>query len=212
MISTSDLSELPDIKGFERLTRSLAALDATMSPEWEYRYYSFDPDWGDGEMMASMRNGSGDHWFAVLSPAGIALHGLSHESPQFRPGQPQPWIFARLPPEFHECLLHEPAFNTANSTFCVWRLASDSHWRCGDIGSSSEDDGSADLLSILDGDPRQYLQFAANYFERELDQATVEAIYQHEAMTRERALRLNPDVDFEALRVDLRKIGYPQAG
>jgi hypothetical protein len=212
MISKPYLGELPDLSGFERLTRALAALDATMSPEWQYRYYSFDPEWSDGETMASMRNGSGDHWFAVLCPAGIALHGLSHESPQFRPGQPQPWIFDRLPSEFHECLLHEQAFDTANSTFCVWRLVSDSQWKCGDVGSGSGDDGSADLLAILAGDPRKYVEFASDHFERKLDPATVQAVYQREAMTPELASRLNPDVNFQVLRGELRKLGYPLAG
>jgi hypothetical protein len=32
-------------------------------------------------MMASMRDGSGDHWFALLCSAGVALHGLAHEAP-----------------------------------------------------------------------------------------------------------------------------------
>ena len=36
-------------------------------------------------MMASMRNGSGDHWFALLMAAGVALHGLAHEALNFRP-------------------------------------------------------------------------------------------------------------------------------
>ncbi len=39
---------------------SLAVLDAIMSPDWQYRYYSFDAAWGDDAMMASMRNGQGD--------------------------------------------------------------------------------------------------------------------------------------------------------
>lgn len=31
---------MPDLVAFRRLVRSLAALDAVMSPEWTYRYYS----------------------------------------------------------------------------------------------------------------------------------------------------------------------------
>ncbi len=77
MLSTRDLSSFPDIPTFRRLTRSLAVLDAILSPNWEYRYYSFNSRWAVGEMMASMRNGSGDQWFALLCPAGAALHGLT---------------------------------------------------------------------------------------------------------------------------------------
>jgi hypothetical protein len=53
MISTRDLSKLPDIASFRRLTRALAMLDAILSPEWQYRYYSFNAHWSAGEMMAS---------------------------------------------------------------------------------------------------------------------------------------------------------------
>src|SRR5512146_81173 len=120
MTTTRDLTHLPDIPSFRRLTRALAMLDAIMSPEWETRYYSFNSRWGDGEMMASMRNGSGDQWFALLCPAGVALHGLAHEAPGFRPGTPWPGIFDALPPELHDNFLREPAFETENSTFCVW--------------------------------------------------------------------------------------------
>jgi hypothetical protein len=67
MISTRSLDALPDISTLRRLTRSLAMLDAIMSPEWESRYYSFDSHWGPGELMASMRNGQGGRTPRFLS-------------------------------------------------------------------------------------------------------------------------------------------------
>lgn len=79
-ISTQDLSEVPSIAALRRLTRSLAMLDAILSPDWEFRYYSFNAAWGAGEMLASMRNGSGDYWFALFCREGVALHGLAHEA------------------------------------------------------------------------------------------------------------------------------------
>src|SRR5215475_14027541 len=149
MISTRDLSGLPDLRGFRRLTRALAMLDAVMSPEWEYRYYSFNSHWADGEMMASMRNGSGDRWFALLCSAGVALHGLAHEAPIFRPGTPWPGIFESLPAEFHDNLLREPAFTTEDSTFCIWRRSTDAQWSCGPVQLPlvHDPDGSEALLS-----------------------------------------------------------------
>src|SRR6476659_3859665 len=65
------LGERPDIPTFRRLTRSLAVLDAILSPAWEDRYYSFNAHWGPGELMASMRNGQGDQWFASINASGI---------------------------------------------------------------------------------------------------------------------------------------------
>jgi hypothetical protein len=214
MISTRDLSGLPDIEAFRKLARALAMLDAILSPEWEFRYYSFDSQWADGEMLASMRNGSGDHWFALLTSAGVALHGLAHEYPTFRVNSPWPGIFDSLPPEFHANFLREPAFDTANSTFCIWRRATDDAWSCGAVRFPPGDDpdGSAWLLEILAGEPEQYVQFAAEYYERDIDLSDVAAVYRHVALTEPLVKRLNPKVGLESLAGDMTEIGYPEAG
>jgi hypothetical protein len=60
VISTRDLSLLPDVESLRRLWQSMAMLDAILSPDWEYRYYSFNAAWGAGEEMGSMRDGCGD--------------------------------------------------------------------------------------------------------------------------------------------------------
>jgi hypothetical protein len=80
-ISTRNLTPLPDIQALKQLTQSLAMLDAILWPEWEERYYSFNFHWAESEMMASMRNGSGDDWFLLFSQAGAIMKGFSHESP-----------------------------------------------------------------------------------------------------------------------------------
>jgi hypothetical protein len=204
---------LPDIPAFRKLTRALAMLDAIMSPGWEFRYYSFDSRWADRQMMASMRNGSGDHWSALLTPAGIALHGLAHEAPNYRQDSPWPGLFDGLPSEFHSDFLHEPAFDTANSTFCLWRLTSDSRWHRGPVRLPPGDDpdGSAELLAILAGDPQQYVRFADEYYERRIAVEDVAAIYRHEPLTTALVHRLNPDVSLEALATDADGIGYPES-
>jgi hypothetical protein len=61
--------QLPDIAVVRDRSRSLAMLDAILSPEWEYRYYSFDATWGPEDELASMRNGTGDDYAIVFSPA-----------------------------------------------------------------------------------------------------------------------------------------------
>src|SRR5690349_3975316 len=65
MISTRDLSRLPDVDALRRLLQNMAMLDAILSPEWEYRYYSFNSKWARGEQMGSMRDGCGDDFFAL---------------------------------------------------------------------------------------------------------------------------------------------------
>ena len=214
IVSTRDLSALPDIPTLRRLTRALATLDALLSPDWEYRYYSFNAHWAPGEMMASMRTGSGDHWFALFSPVGVALHGLSHEAPNFRPGSPWPGIFEALPEEFQANFLDEPAFDTRNSTFCIWRRDTGDRWWHGpvDLPQGDDPDGSAGLLAILRGEPEQYVEFARNYFERQIAVSDVTTIYRHEPLTQDLIRRLSPSAGLESVAKDLHEIGYPESG
>lgn len=165
-------------------------------------------------MMASMRNGSGDHWFALLTSHGVALHGLAHEYPMFRHNSPWPGIFDSLPGEFHENFLNEPAFDTANTTFCIWRRAIDDGWSRGAVQfpPGEDPDGSAWLLAILAGEPGQYVEFAAEYYEHQIDVADAAAVYRHVALTDALVKRLNPQVDLESLEGDMIEIGYPGAG
>jgi hypothetical protein len=187
-------------------------LDAIVSPEWDYRYYSFNSSWADSEMMASMRNGSGDHWFALFCVEGVALHGLAHEAPSYRPGEPWAGIFDRLPTQFHANFLREPAFATEDSTFCVWRLSADDRWSCGAVAlpPGPDPDGSANLLAILAGKPEHYVELARDYFERELDVEDVRAVYQHLPLDAALVERLNPEVELGALAEDIAQIGYPE--
>ena len=209
-VSTRNLASLPDGPTLRRLMQSLAMLDAIMSPEWQDRYYSFNSKWSLGEEMGSMRNGSGDHWFSLFTQHGVALHGLDHESVMFRPGSPWPGIFDSLPPQF-ESFRTEPAFDTTNSTFCIWRAASDAGWSCGvsSFPEGDDPDGSERLLSILDGVPRSYSEFASWYYEIELPLASVEAIYRHQPLTNGLLATLNPATTLATLGQDLIEIGYP---
>ena len=209
MSSTRDLSALQGLPGTRRLLQSLAVLDAVMSPQWESRYYMFDAAWGDRERSASMRNGCGDHWHAILCAQGMALVGLAHEAPAYVPGQPHPGIFAGLPEVFHANLLHEPAFETSDATFCIWRLLDDDRWHVG--RDLPRDDGSEDFLSILDGKPQDYVAYAAEYFECALALADVEAVYAHRPLTPDLVTRLNPEADFAEAEAEVVEMGYPRA-
>ena len=210
MVSTRDLGGLPDLATTLRLVRSLAALDAVMSPQWEYRYYMFDSAWGEGEAMASMRDGCGDQWNAVFCAHGAALVGLAHESASYVPGQPHPAIFADLPEAFVDNLLHEPAFETSNATLCIWRERGDAQWQSGASAGQPlpTDDGSEVLLSILSGDPQRYVDYAAAYFEREVALDDVAVLYAHQPPSDALIRRLNPEADPDGVRAELEQIGY----
>ena len=152
-ISTKDLSGLPSIESLERLTQSLAILDAVISPEWDYRYFSFNAKWDvvKGERMASMRDGSGDEYFLLFTPDGAVLKGFDHESPMSpwakEPAQVWPGVLDDVPQEF-AAFLTEPAFNMKDTSFCIWRTYEDDGWRRGTVAFPPEDDpdGSENLL------------------------------------------------------------------
>jgi hypothetical protein len=215
MISTRDMYLLPDVDGLRRLLQSLAMLDAVLSPDWQYRYYSFNPAWAAGEQMGSMRNGSGDGFYAHFSPSGCWLKGFAHEYPMspFRERPPRPWpgVLAAVPAEFAVCL-REPAFEPEVVTFCVWRRYVDPAWKMGSVDfppAHPDPDGSAFLLAALDGRPESYQLFAANYYERDVELAAVEHVYQHRPLTLGVIAQLNPEVSAGELAADISEIGYP---
>jgi hypothetical protein len=215
-LSTATPEKLPDIETLRRLTKSLAMLDAIMSPDpdWEYRYYSYNSKWGDGEEMASMRNGSGDEWFLLFDKNGAALKGLAHEYPLAGDTRFADRIQEAVPRDFHS-FLQEPAFDMQSATFCIWRRHTDKKWSVvtlADRPASPQEDGSGFLISILDGKPKTYCSYARDYYDREIPLAAVEAIYRHEELSDELVAKLNPEVELSDLVADAAQIGYPDEG
>src|SRR5215213_3662254 len=123
MISTSSLHALPGIDELKRTCQSIAMLDAIVMDEWDYRYYSFDAQWGDGEMLASMRNGSGDWYYILFNSAGAIIKGFAHESAMARyavdSGQTWPGVLDQIPPEFEQ-ILNDPAWVVEETTLWIW--------------------------------------------------------------------------------------------
>lgn len=214
MPSENLLAELPGIDDLRRLCQSLAMLDAIMSPEWEYRYYSFDSRWGEGEMMASMRDGSGDGYFILFNSIGVILKGFAHES-EMSPWNLEservwPGVLESVPKEFED-FLREPAFSMENTTFCIWRKYEDSGWQAGKISypQATDPDGSAEMLPILIGNPETYREFASNYYESKIELPPIAHIYQHQPLIEKFIVELNNEASLELLQKDITEIGYP---
>jgi hypothetical protein len=192
-------------------------LDAIISRNWDYRYYSFNAHWSEGERMGSMRNGQGDDFFALFNAAGCFLKGFGHESPMSpwsrRPKSIWPGILDSVPAEFATCL-EEPAFNMEDTTFCIWRRYSDKSWRCGviDFPEGPDPDGSHYLLSRLDGEPESYQAWAEDYYERAVDLAAVRQVYAHKPLNEKLVRQLNPEVSLKELAEDSKEIGYARGG
>lgn len=217
VISTRDLSLLPDVNGLRRALQAMAMLDAILCPDWQFRYYSFNAAWAAGEQMGSMRNGSGDDLFAHFSSAGCWLKGFAHEYPMspYRKSPPRPWlgVLDAVPEEFAACA-REPAFRVEDVTFCIWRRYADRAWQVGPVQfppNHPDPDGSEFLLSPLDGRPGTYRAWAADYYERDVELAAVEHVYGHRPLSPGVVGRLNPEVSLGELAADIGEIGYPAA-
>ena len=163
-----------------------------------------------------MRDGSGNEWFCVFCEVGAFLKGFDHESPMspwnFDPKQVWPGVLDEVPAEFKRFEV-EPAFSMDNTTFCIWRSDNNDVWHRGHIEFPSgydDPDGSADLLSILEGDPQQYKLWAESYYERSVPLELVEHIYQHKELTEDVIRGLNPECDLETLASDMAEIGYSE--
>lgn len=211
MISTRDLSELPDIEGLMRLTRSLATLDALLCPEWEFRYFSFNDQWEQGEKLALMRNGEGDDWMVLFNPAGAVLKGYAVHSAMAKQS-PWPGIFGGLPADLAG-FQHEAAFSIERTTFCIWRHASDVSWRKAPIEAppGEDPDGSCGLLRFLDGRPQTYKDWADEYFGVNVQLAAIERIYRGVPLNPDLVAALNPEAHYREVSDEIAEIGYPLA-
>ncbi|WP_426595624.1 hypothetical protein ACPPVS_08500 [Cellulomonas sp. McL0617] len=219
MTSHEVAAALPEIHVLRDRCRALATLEAILSPDWEDRYYSFDSHWAPGEEMASMRNGSGDSWSIVFTPDGVFVRGFDHESPMSpaaNGGVLWPGLIEGIPDVFLPCI-NEPAFSSdgvPDATACIWRRALDSEWHVGvpDRPDGDDPDGADWLFAILlDGTATSYREFAEDYYEVDLDENPVDAVFALQPLTDELVQRLNPDMTLDELGDDLAEIGYPSA-
>jgi hypothetical protein len=197
---------LPTIETLKRLTKSLAMLDAIICREWDLRYYSYNSRWGDGESMASMRNGSGDEWFLHFSEAGAGLKGFAHELTSAQESSRLAALVRAEIPADLASFRDEPALDMEHVSFCAWRLDGDREWSWLSLDA---EDGQSDLLELLDGRPETYQQWAVGYYEQEIALDAVQAIFRHTPLSDALVRALNAELNVEELKADAEEIDYP---
>ncbi|MEU8618152.1 hypothetical protein [Streptomyces sp. NPDC048623] len=205
---------LPGIGELRDHCRGLAMLEAVLSPEWADRYYSFAED------TASMRDGQGDAYRIVFSEAGAYVEGFAHEapmSPWARTDVPEVWpgVLDSVPDAFRPYVSEPEDGEVAPAvTACLWRAPADPAWRAGTIDfpagrGDGEPDGADRLFELLvDRSAEAYAEWAADYYETEVDAAAVRHVLALEPLTREVVAALNPDVSLADLAEDIAEIGY----
>ena len=208
----SPLEQLKSISDAQRIMQAVAMLDAILAPDdWEMRYFAYNAHWTAQQAMASMRDGSGDEFFATFSPQGAILKGFAHDSPAAArdPRVVQRQLREQLPANFRG-FLSEPAFNLTDTTFCMWRDSNQTAWTRAELNGDTEplEDGTAQLLWVFDGLPQTYASWAREYFETDVPLHAVSAVYALEPLTELLVHQLNPLVTLRNLKADCTEIGY----
>ena len=187
MISTKKLQNLPNKEKLQKICKSISVLDAIISQDWEYRYYSYNQKWRKDEELFEMRDGCGDQMLILFTKNGCVINGFAHELYDFEESLPsESELIKGIPDVFNDFILGEPVA-TIGTTFCIW-TNENNQWQLGNIKHFK--DGSDEMLSIFDGNPQTYIDFAIDYFEEdylstENAKNTVIKIYNHETLTRE---------------------------
>lgn len=205
MISTANLN-LPNRKKLQTICKAISVLDAIISQEWEYRYYSYNNQWADNEEFCEMRNGSGDQMLILFRQDGCVINGFAHEYQQ----QEKQKLTKDLPSIFDEFIFGEPV-KTIGTTFCLW-TTEHKNWQVGQI--EDYEDNSAEMLNIFDGNPQTYIDWAKEYFNERFRESgisleTVTKIYDGQTLTKEIVLTIVNELEnWEQLETDLNEIGY----
>ena len=206
MISTKNLTAMPPVSKLHQLCKSLSALELIVSPEWQYRYYSYAPHWAEGEEVMEMRDGSGDEMLVLFNQAGCVINGIAHEYFNLQDRIPRIEDLTHgLPEAFEQFMFGEPV-KSIYSTFCIWSADGET-WQTGI--TTGEEDGSAEILDIFAGDPQQYVDFCADYYEQEVPLEVVTQVYAGEPITAEMLNSLNPEASVREAKAELDDIGYP---
>ena len=212
MISTKKLQNLPNKEKLQKICKSISVLDAIISQDWEYRYYSYNQKWRKDEELFEMRDGCGDQMLILFTKNGCVINGFAHELYDFEESLPsESELIKGIPDVFNDFILGEPVA-TIGTTFCIW-TNENNQWQLGNIKHFK--DGSDEMLSIFDGNPQTYIDFAIDYFEEDYSSTenaknTVIKIYNHETLTREMVLSIVDELeDWAQLESDLEEIGYP---
>ena len=215
---------LPEVDVVRAVSKSLAVLDLIMEPAWDMRHYSYNRTWGEAAELGSMRNGSGDEYSIVFLPGGAAyVRGFDHESPMSpwgpgNDGELHPGLVDGIPAQFLPWVA-EPAFavdDVCDMTVCLWTVSGVAgSWEHGDVpapGTHDDPSGAAWLFSLVTRpEPGQYVDFARDYYEEDVDAGAVADLYAHRPLDAGLIARINPERSLAEMIEELDEIGYPVA-
>ena len=192
-------TELPNPLTLKSWMKGLALCDSILSPEWEYRYFSYDHAWGTGQEMASIRSGSGDSVYIVFQEGSVFVKGFSHEYPTNIPYRD---YYKDVPPKLREHTT-EVAFEPELVNFCFWRDSSQSHWAYS-VSPEQTPENAFFLFDVIDGNPRSYADFCAEYYEVDVSSDDIGCIFERQPLTEGLVKRLNADADYSDILAEMK--------
>jgi hypothetical protein len=213
LLSTCDLTAMPDIESLRQHMHRLAALTAIFAVELGEPQFVFDPRWRKNQQVAMNINGAGDELYIHFTSQGCFIKGFAHESemtPYKRPDHSiWPGVLDNVPPKFNSSL-KEPAFDPDATTFAIWRLVSDKQWSTGEVEFPPGEykDGSADLLKPITFSAPELMQWLADNYERDVDGGIIQAVFDGQPLSEAQMTKLNPSSPRHVIRDAVRATGY----
>ena len=187
MISTKDLSGLPNAERLKNFCKGLAALDIIMvEEEWSFiRHYTYNPAWRKGKEAFFATDGSDQSMIVLFAREGCVINGVDSEL--------YDWEESR-------------EVKKMKSTFCVW-TEDGTTWNCNPMDG---EDASKDLLPTIDGNPQTYVKYGKWFYPADLPLEAVRQLADGGPVTKELVAALNPKRnEWEEIKAGLDKIGYP---
>lgn len=207
MLSTKDLSTLPDTGRLKNFCKGLAALDIIMlEEEWSYiRHYTYNPTWRKGKEAFFATDGSDQSMIVMFAPEGCVINGVDSELYDWEKKLPNIEDLTEGMPSTLQKLMNSREVKKMKSTFCVW-TEDGATWNCNPINGK---DASEDLLSMIDGNPQTYVEYG-KWHSADLPLDVVRQLCEGVPLAKEMILALNPKCsEWDEIKAGLGRIGYP---
>ena len=190
MISTKDLSGLPNAERLKNFCKGLAALDIIMvEEEWSFiRHYTYNPAWRKGKEAFFATDGSDQSMIVMFAPEGCVITGVDSELYDWEEKLPRIEDLTDGMPSALQKLMSSREVKKMKSTFCVW-TEDGTTWHCNPMDG---EDASKDLLSTIDGNPLSYVDYGKWFYPADLPLEAVRQLADGVPITKELVAALNP--------------------
>ena len=200
-MSATQAINLPSPAELERRSRLVTFVDTLLEAEFDLRYFEFYEDWSvkDGERVAGMRDGEGDHYFIWFGRAGTLIRGRKKGKRTI----PDSQLFAGLPGGLNDAH-DEKAFQLGGDSFALWWPKGAKSWS---FAIKPDKGGASALLFAMDGRPETLAKWIARYHEKKIDKRALAALYDGAPITADLIGALGSDFDFPTAFALARRLG-----